>query len=735
MSRVEVSNKRFLARFPHGDGGKKLKRIRQKRGPSSRRARLAVSGLVGLLGLFAALLAVLPSSAEGATGDVGYQDQSFSGTGTPTGTKRAESVLWWNDGSWWANMWSTAAGDFHIFRLNLGTQTWQDTGVTIDTRSNTHADVLWDGGHLYVASHEFVADETAATSGSPGYLFRFSYNTTTKTYSPDSGFPVQINNMKTETLVIDKDSTGKVWATWQQNNTIYLNRTTNGDDHLWGTPFALPNAAANVPVDDNSALIAFGGNKMGIMWSNQGSSNYAMWFAVHQDGASDTSWSAGEKALQGSSDADDHINLKSLQADGSGRVFAATKTSNTSSSTALIMLSVRSATGVWSRYPIALVSDCPNRPLVLIDEQNNVLHTFYTAPGPPSYACNSSGGAIYEKTSPLNSVSFAPGRGTPVIVDADSPFVHNASSTKQNVNGSTGIVVLAVNSSTGNYWHHYEALGAPPPPQPPVASFSGSPTSGTAPLTVAFTDTSTGQPTSWAWTFGDGGTSTAQSPSHVYTAAGTYSVSLTATNSLGSNTLTRTNYITVAAPQPPVANFSGSPTSGIVPLTVNFSDTSSGQPTSWVWTFGDGGTSTAQNPSHVYTTAGTYSVTLTATNTIGSNSVTKTNYITVTPPPPDFTISVSPAKQTVHKGGSTSYVITITPSNGFTGQVTLSVSGQPSGASTSFSVNPVDGSTTASSTLFLAANSTTKNGSYTLTIRATGGGLTHTATVTLQVKH
>src|SRR5439155_704294 len=213
----------------------------------------------------------LPNTASAATGDVGYQDQSFSGTGTPTGTKRAESVLWWNDGSWWADMWSTSAQDFHIFRLNLSTQTWSDTGVTIDTRSNTHADVLWDGGHLYVASHEFVADETAATSGSPSYLFRFSYNTTTKTYSPDSGFPVQINNMKTETLVIDKDSTGKVWATWQQNNTIYLNRTLNGDDRLWGAPFALPNAAASVTVDDNSALIAFGGNKMGIMWSNQGS--------------------------------------------------------------------------------------------------------------------------------------------------------------------------------------------------------------------------------------------------------------------------------------------------------------------------------------------------------------------------------------------------------------------------------------------------------------------------------
>jgi len=694
----------------------------------------ALWSLVGLPALFAGLLLALPSSAEAATGDVGYQDQSFSGTGTPTGTKRAESVLWWNDGSWWADMWSTAAQDFHIYRLNLSTQTWQDTGVTIDTRSNTHADVLWDGGHLYVASHEFVADEQSAQSGSPSYLFRFSYNTSTKSYSPDSGFPVQINNMRTETLVIDKDSTGKLWATWQQGNQIYLNRTLNGDDHLWGTPFVLPNPAASVTVDDNSALIAFGGNKMGIMWSNQGNSNYAMWFAVHQDGASDTTWGAGEQALSGGGSADDHINLKSLQADGSGRVFAATKTSNTTSSSALIMLSVRSATGSWSRYPIALVSDCPNRPIVLIDEQNNVLHTFYTAPGPPSYACNSSGGAIYEKTSPLNSVSFAPGSGTPVIVDADSPFVHNASSTKQNVNGTTGIVVLAINGDTGYYWHHYEALGPPPPPQPPVARFSGSPTSGTAPLAVAFTDTSTGQPTSWAWTFGDGGTSTAQSPTQIYTAAGNYSVTLTATNSLGSNTLTKTNYISVAAPQPPVASFSGSPTSGIVPLTVNFTDTSTGQPTSWAWTFGDGGTSTAQNPSHTYTTAGTYSVTLTATNTMGSNSLTKTNYITVTPPPPDFTITVSPAKHTISRGGSTSYTVTITPRNGFAAQVALSVSGQPSGASSSFSVNPVNGSTTASSTLFVQTSSTTNRGNYTLTVTATGGGLTHTATAQLQVK-
>ncbi len=167
---------------------------------------------------------------------------------------------------------------------------------------------------------------------------------------------------------------------------------------------------------------------------------------------------------------------------------------------------------------------------------------------------------------------------------------------------------------------------------PPVAAFSGTPTSGTYPLTVAFTDASTNSPTSWAWTFGDGGTSTLQNPSHTYTAAGTYTVVLTATNAYGSDSETKTGYITVTAPptDPPVAAFSGTPTSGTAPLTVVFTDASTNSPTSWSWTFGDGGTSTLQNPSHTYTAEGTYTVVLTATNAYGSDSETKTGYITVT---------------------------------------------------------------------------------------------------------
>lgn len=686
------------------------------------------------LAVLAGAFMALPPSVQADPGDIGYQGPSISGAGTPTGIKRAESVLWWNDGFWWGNMWDAATQDFHIFRLNTGTQTWQDTGVAVDTRSNTHADALWDGAHLYIASHRFASDETAAVSGYPGYLFRFSYNPSTKTYSLDSGFPVQINNMRTETLVIDKDSTGKLWATWQQNNQIYLNRTLNGDDRTWGTPFALGSPDAGVTVDDNSALIAFGGNKMGLMWSNQNSSNDAMFFAVHQDGQPDTTWSASERALQGPGSADDHINLKSLQADGSGRVYAAVKTSYTSSSAALIMLLVRSAGGNWSRYPVAQVSDCPNRPMVLIDEQNDVLHSFYTAPGPPAYACTSSGGAIYEKTSPLNTPGFPTGAGTPVMVDADSPYIQNVSSTKQNVNSTTGIALLAVNSRTGYYWHAYEAISPPSPSGPPVADFAGSPASGAAPLTVSFTDTSTGSPTSWSWNFGDGGTSTAQNPQHTYSTAGAYTVSLTATNAYGSDVETKTDYVSVSSPSPPVADFTGSPASGTAPLTVAFTDTSTGSPTNWLWDFGDGATSTEQNPLHTYSTAGTYTVSLTITNGYGSDVETKTNYVNATSPPADFSVDATPSRVTISRGGTAHYTVTITPVNDFSGQVTFSVSGLPAGATATFSPNPLDATGAASATLSITTTGATKQGMHNLTITATSETLSHSADVQLQIK-
>jgi PKD repeat protein len=163
----------------------------------------------------------------------------------------------------------------------------------------------------------------------------------------------------------------------------------------------------------------------------------------------------------------------------------------------------------------------------------------------------------------------------------------------------------------------------------PVASFSGTPTSGCTPLTVNFTDQSS-DATSWSWDFGDGSTSTLQNPEHVYNSTDTYTVSLTATNTSGSDTNTKTNYITANSCPAPVSSFTGTPTSDTVPVTVNFTDQSS-DATSWLWDFGDGATATEQNPSHIYSNPRNYTVSLTVTNTYGSDTETKINYIDVLP--------------------------------------------------------------------------------------------------------
>jgi PKD repeat protein len=168
---------------------------------------------------------------------------------------------------------------------------------------------------------------------------------------------------------------------------------------------------------------------------------------------------------------------------------------------------------------------------------------------------------------------------------------------------------------------------------PPTANFSGTPTSGGSPLTVNFTDLSSNDPTSWSWSF-PGGTpssSTAQNPTVIYNTPGTYDVSLTAANAQGSDGETKTNYITVTAPQPPIADFTASTTNPSVGGSVNFTDTSANTPTAWSWTFEGGtpATSTAQNPAITYNTVGTYDVTLVATNAQGSDTETKVDYITV----------------------------------------------------------------------------------------------------------
>ena len=168
----------------------------------------------------------------------------------------------------------------------------------------------------------------------------------------------------------------------------------------------------------------------------------------------------------------------------------------------------------------------------------------------------------------------------------------------------------------------------------PVANFTASPLAGCSPQIINFQDLSTGTPTSWNWNFGNGNTSTLQNPIASYFTPGTYTITLVVSNAGGTNTLVRTNYITVY--EPPTVDFSASVTAGCFPLRVQLTDLSTAgignTNVSWEWDFGNGQTSTLQNPLVTYTTAGTFNVTLKVTNDKGCvRTLSRPAFINVTP--------------------------------------------------------------------------------------------------------
>ena len=256
-----------------------------------------------------------------------------------------------------------------------------------------------------------------------------------------------------EAIVLDKDTTGRLWVTYTQNNQVYVNRSL-GDDQSWGTPFVLPVNGTTVSADDISGVVAFD-SQIGVMWSNQ--VDDAMYFATHTDGDPDNVWQGSRTAIQGPKTVDDHISLRSLQADDvSGRVFAAVKTSlgdlpNADTNAPLILLLVRDQAGNWTNKRFGRVIDHHTRPIVIIDQEHRNLYMFATAP--------ENSGTIYYKKSSLSNISFSEGLGTPFIQSATDTHINNATSTKQNVNSATGLPVLASDDTSRFYWHNIMDLG------------------------------------------------------------------------------------------------------------------------------------------------------------------------------------------------------------------------------------------------------------------------------------
>jgi hypothetical protein len=454
-----------------------------------RRALSAVAAFALVLGL---AFTLAPHASQAANPNVGYADFAFgSAPGTDPTADKPQSKLWHNDGYWWSVMFNSGSGKWHIYRLNWPSQ-WVDTGVVVDERPTSRADALSVGSKLYVASL------VRLSSSNQGRLYRYSYNSNSDSYSLDSGFPAQIMSGSAETMAFDQDSTGRLWITYTQNKQVYVNHSTTADN-VWTTPFVVP-GAAGIGSDDISSLVAYddkNGPSIGVLWSSHSSAASAasMNFASHKDSDQPGTWQPIETIYGGTGSclADDHINLKSLQADESGRIFAALKTSlgdsGCPSGNEAIRLVVRNPNNTWKWTTFGVTSDGHTRPVVLLDTTNRKVYMFATAP--------TSCGIIYYKVTPMDNPSFGSGKGTPFISSSTNTCINNATTTKQTVNASTGLVVMASDESSKVYLHNAIALdGSANPTATSTAtatSIPGTPTATSTPGATS-TPTATGTP-------------------------------------------------------------------------------------------------------------------------------------------------------------------------------------------------------------------------------------------------
>ena len=425
----------------------------------------AAIALIGSL-LLGALAVAQPVNA--AAVEAGYKDHSWAGStsvSSPTQDK-PQSKVWFTDGSWWGGLFTD--GDNRIHRYNASTHQWTDTGVTVDPRNSSHADYLWDGAtnSLYVASVNGDSD------ADPILVYKLNYNASTDTYSHDSAFGaggVQVGTGPSESVTIAKDSTGQLWVTFQNDSVsgdpnspidIMVNRSTSNES-TWGTAFSIGEAGP----DDISAIIAFGGNSVGVMWSDQNpvANQTFFYWSQHADAdTNDTGWSTKKSSAQGTDDfAEDHINLK-LVATDSGEVLAAVKTNGGPEHVQVLRRNV--STGNWSSHLVVGDGQSVTRPQIVVDGTNARAYVLYTAPEVPSTGNQ----AIYYKSAPLSTLNFGTGSGlgTTLIKDGANDISDVSTSKHSVTSGMGGILAIAGSNTNKSYYHGLISLTGGGPASP-----------------------------------------------------------------------------------------------------------------------------------------------------------------------------------------------------------------------------------------------------------------------------
>lgn len=347
--------------------------------------------------------------------------------GTGQTQDKPQSKLWHQDGgAWWAIL--PSGSGIYFYKMIDGVYVKQTfPNALVDAKNGARADVLSDGLALYVLIYK----------GTSSSFAQYTYNPSTETYTRNGlATPVKFAS-GVETATIARDTTDTLWIAYEALTNIYAIRSV--DHKTWSLPVQLNTTV--VDPDDIADVIAFDG-KIGVMWSDHLKVNFA--FRVHHDGDPETVWDAEEVVSQGNDIADDHIHLTLTPTND---ILAVTKSGYADT----IHFFVRwfGSTGWSGPY---VITNHATRPIIVYDQDNAEVYIFYTAVHtntPPTFDK-----IVYKHVPLANLVSdFNAWKNAPVttILQASGVHINDVTSTKDNVDVTTGITIAAKGGTNAYY--------------------------------------------------------------------------------------------------------------------------------------------------------------------------------------------------------------------------------------------------------------------------------------------
>jgi hypothetical protein len=379
--------------------------------------------------------------------------------GAPT-----QSRLWSAQDTWYGVTIDPATRESRIGVMSEDGTTWTDSGVLIDERPGAMVDALWDGERLLTLS--------AVPGRSTANGLRLSRFTLADdgTFGRDANFPVPLTERGVTSATIARDSAGRLWAAFVQNEAVLVAHSST-DDAVWSDPGTLP-GSGRVSDDDLVTVLATGAAQVAVAWSD--APDATVHLALRRDDAEPDTWQAAEVAFTGLPLADRPISAAAADGIVAIGIQTTAPPDDTVGSTDVdSLVAVRDPSGAWRTGLTSRTGDRLGSPVVVLDPAAGMVYAFLTSPR--------RAGAIYLKPSPVDRLDFPSGLGILVIDDPTTPVRATAlTSAKSPVSLAGTFVIQALDEGTGIPWHALlgPAAGSPDPsagatPAPSVTPSKG----------------------------------------------------------------------------------------------------------------------------------------------------------------------------------------------------------------------------------------------------------------------